>query len=55
MRAILVTAPGDEDRLVMGEAPSPALGPADVRIRVRATAVNRARMIALMPFAVTGA
>src|SRR6185369_12606511 len=45
MRAILVTAPGDEDRLVFGEAPSPSLGPADVRIRVRATAVNRADLL----------
>src|SRR5262245_43964246 len=48
MRAILVTAPGDEDRLVPGEAPAPALGPADVRIRVRATAVNRADLLQRM-------
>jgi len=48
MRAILVTAPGDEDRLVLGEAPSPSLGPADVRVRVRATAVNRADLLQRM-------
>jgi putative PIG3 family NAD(P)H quinone oxidoreductase len=48
MRAILVTAPGDEDRLVVGEAPAPVLGPADVRIRVRATAVNRADLLQRM-------
>src|SRR5437764_13812025 len=29
----------------MGEAPSPALGPADLRIRVRTTAVNRADLL----------
>jgi putative PIG3 family NAD(P)H quinone oxidoreductase len=45
MRAIVVTAPGDEDALAYGEAPAPALGPAEVRIRVRATAVNRADLL----------
>ena len=34
MRAILVREPGDEAVLILGDAPSPALGPADVRIRV---------------------
>src|SRR5262245_34932960 len=48
MRAILVTAPGDEDRMVLGEAPAPPLGPADVRIRVLATAVNRADLLQRM-------
>ncbi|HWP67372.1 MAG TPA: NAD(P)H-quinone oxidoreductase [Candidatus Limnocylindria bacterium] len=48
MRAILVTAPGDEDRLAYGEAPAPPLGPSDVRIRVRATAVNRADLLQRM-------
>jgi putative PIG3 family NAD(P)H quinone oxidoreductase len=32
----------------MGEAPAPALGPADVRIHVRATAVNRADLLQRM-------
>jgi len=45
MRAILVREPGGEDVLTIGEAPAPALGPADVRIRVRATAVNRADLL----------
>src|SRR5690242_21218509 len=42
MRAILVREPGDESVLALGEAPSPPLGDEDVRIRVHATAVNRA-------------
>jgi putative PIG3 family NAD(P)H quinone oxidoreductase len=45
MRAVLIREPGDETVLVLGEAPSPALGPSDVRIRVRATAVNRADLL----------
>jgi putative PIG3 family NAD(P)H quinone oxidoreductase len=45
MRAILVREPGDETVLTLGEAPAPALGPADVRIRVSATAVNRADLL----------
>jgi putative PIG3 family NAD(P)H quinone oxidoreductase len=50
MRAILIREPGDESVLQMGEAPRPALGPADVRIRVRATAVNRADLLQRMGF-----
>jgi len=45
MRAIVVREPGDESVLQMGEVPSPPLGEADVRIRVRATAVNRADLL----------
>jgi putative PIG3 family NAD(P)H quinone oxidoreductase len=45
MRAILVREPGDESVLTLGEAPAPVLGPADLRIRVRATAVNRADLM----------
>src|SRR5262249_57570890 len=45
MRAIIVREPGDETVLQLGDAPPPALGPADVRIRVRATAVNRAALL----------
>src|SRR6059036_1883085 len=45
MRAIVIREPGEESVLQMGEAPSPALGPADLRIRVRATAVNRADLL----------
>jgi putative PIG3 family NAD(P)H quinone oxidoreductase len=45
MRAIVVREPGDESVLVLGDVPEPAMGPADVRIRVRATAVNRADLL----------
>lgn len=45
MRAILIREPGDESVLVPGEAPSPAMGATDVRIRVQATAVNRADLL----------
>src|SRR5262245_11160451 len=45
MRAIIVREPGDETVLELGDAPPPALGPAEVRIRVRATAVNRADLL----------
>jgi putative PIG3 family NAD(P)H quinone oxidoreductase len=45
MRAMLIREPGDESVLVLGDAPPPILGPADVRIRVRATAVNRADLL----------
>src|SRR5881296_1235263 len=45
MRAILVREPGDESVMALGDAPSPPLGPADLRIRVRATAVNRADLL----------
>lgn len=42
MRAILVD---EHHALVPGEAPSPLLGPGDLRIAVRATAVNRADLL----------
>ncbi len=45
MRAIVIREPGDESVLTPGDAPPPPLGPADVRIRVRATAVNRADLL----------
>src|ERR1044071_2949902 len=45
MRAIVIREPGDENVLAMGDAPSPPLGPADVRIKVIATAVNRADLL----------
>src|SRR5206468_11504487 len=45
VRAIVIREPGEESVLRMGEAPSPALGPADLRIRVRTTAVNRADLL----------
>ncbi|HYC91252.1 MAG TPA: NAD(P)H-quinone oxidoreductase [Thermoanaerobaculia bacterium] len=42
MRAILVEP---DHSLVLGEAPAPSLGPHDLRIAVRATAVNRADLL----------
>ena len=45
MKAIIFDHPGDENVLRVGEAPSPELGPNDLRIRVRATAVNRADLV----------
>ena len=45
MRAVLIREPGDETVLEIGEAPAPAMGATDVRIRVRATAVNRADLL----------
>jgi putative PIG3 family NAD(P)H quinone oxidoreductase len=45
MRAIVIEKPGDESVLQLGEVPSPALGPDDLRIRVAACAVNRADLL----------
>jgi putative PIG3 family NAD(P)H quinone oxidoreductase len=45
MRAILVREPGDESVLGLADTPPPALGPADLRLRVRTTAVNRADLL----------
>ncbi len=45
MRAIVIDQPGDEDVLRIGEADPPAMGPDDLRIRVSATAVNRADLL----------
>src|SRR5829696_302406 len=42
MRAIIIP---DAATLRLGEAPNPTLGPDDVRISVRATAVNRADLL----------
>jgi putative PIG3 family NAD(P)H quinone oxidoreductase len=45
MKAILFDKPGDESVLHLGEAPSPALGLDELRIRVAACAVNRADLV----------
>jgi len=45
MRAIVFENPGAEEVLVVGDVAAPALGPDDIRIRVRATAVNRADLL----------
>jgi putative PIG3 family NAD(P)H quinone oxidoreductase len=45
MKAIVFDAPGNEDVLRLGEMPPPPLGPEDIRIRVHATALNRADLL----------
>jgi putative PIG3 family NAD(P)H quinone oxidoreductase len=45
VKAVVYDAPGDESVLHVGEAPAPALAPGSVRIRVAATAVNRADLL----------
>jgi putative PIG3 family NAD(P)H quinone oxidoreductase len=45
MKAIVVDASGDERVLRLGEIPSPRMGPHDLRLRVVATAVNRADLL----------
>lgn len=42
MRAVLVSEEGDPEHLTIGEVPTPAPGPDEVRVRVHATALNRA-------------
>src|SRR5512139_526166 len=45
MKAIVFEQPGAEDVLKLGDVAAPPLGPNDVRIQVRATAVNRADLL----------
>ncbi len=45
MKAIVVEAPGDETALRIGEVAAPTLGPGGLRLRVAATAVNRADLL----------
>ena len=45
MKAIVCEAPGAEDVMKIGDVPSPALGPEELRIAVRATSVNRADLL----------
>ena len=45
MRAIVFDQPGDESVLHIGEVERPALAPQEIRIRVRATALNRADLL----------
>lgn len=45
MKAVLIDHPGDETVLRIGEAPEPALGAGELRLRVAATAVNRADLL----------
>lgn len=45
MKAVQVEGKGKEARLVLGEAAEPTPGPGELRIRVHATAVNRADLL----------
>jgi putative PIG3 family NAD(P)H quinone oxidoreductase len=45
VKAIVIDTPGDENVMHLGEAPSPELGPRDLRIRVAAAGVNRADLL----------
>jgi putative PIG3 family NAD(P)H quinone oxidoreductase len=45
VRAVVFDEPGDESVLRIAEVPAPVLGPGDLRIRVRACAVNRADLL----------
>jgi putative PIG3 family NAD(P)H quinone oxidoreductase len=45
VKAIVLDGFGDESVLRLADAPSPALGPGSLRIRVAATAVNRADLL----------
>ncbi len=45
MRAIVFDQPGDESVLHLADVPSPSLGPEELRLRVRATSVNRADLL----------
>src|SRR3990172_5798829 len=45
MKAIVFDTPGAEDVLRIGDVPPPSSGPEDLRIRVHATAVNRADLL----------
>ncbi|MBI5481064.1 MAG: NAD(P)H-quinone oxidoreductase [Deltaproteobacteria bacterium] len=45
MRAVVFDRPGDESGLHLGEVPTPAPGPRQIRLRVAATAVNRADLL----------
>jgi len=42
MKAVIVTEPGDPSKMTIGEVPAPEPGVDEVRIRVHATALNRA-------------
>lgn len=45
MRAVVIDRPGDESVLRIGEVSAPRLGPGELRIRVVATALNRADIL----------
>jgi putative PIG3 family NAD(P)H quinone oxidoreductase len=45
MRAVLLDAFGDEDVMRVGETDSPPLGPHELRIAIRASALNRADLL----------
>ena len=48
MKAIVITRPGGPDVLALQERPAPEPGRGEVRVRVRATALNRADLLQRM-------
>lgn len=42
MKAVLIKAPGGAEQLYLGEAPLPEMGAHEIRVKVAATAINRA-------------
>src|SRR5438105_8757127 len=48
MRAIVITSPGGPDVLALRDVPSPTPSRGEVRVRVRATALNRADLLQRM-------
>ena len=45
MRAVVITRPGDVDVLAIQDVPDPSPGPRQIRVRVHATALNRADLL----------
>jgi NADPH2:quinone reductase len=48
MRALRILAPGSESGIELAEAPEPVVGPADLLVQVRATALNRADLLQVL-------
>ncbi|HEX7057433.1 MAG TPA: NAD(P)H-quinone oxidoreductase [Bacilli bacterium] len=45
MKAVLLRQPGGPDNMVIGDAPDPEMGEADLLVEVKATALNRADLL----------
>jgi NADPH:quinone reductase len=48
MKALRILAPGSESGIELAEAPEPVVGPADLLVQVRATALNRADLLQVL-------
>jgi len=47
MRAMLITKPGGPEVLALGEVETPVAGPGQIRVKVEASALNRADLLPL--------